>query len=153
MKQGLIKLLLIVATLMTTACAPMLRMSPNQDTVILLPESSKAVTTEHFRRRESQNMWLFAGPSVVPTDYLAQIAPNQAVRNVRFKQEIDYGRYFLTLALATAAGVATALYAPDDLKPYGLLVYFGIGFLTPQQINTDIEGDIAEPPADLGQGR
>lgn len=148
-----VPLLLGGAMVMSTACAPMMRMSPDRDAVILLPENSKAATSEHFHRKESQLMWLFTGPSVMPTDYLAQVAPNKALRNVRVKQELDYFHSFVTLAVAIAAETATMLYAPGDFKSYGPLVYFALATLIPQKINTEIEGDVAEPPSDLGQGR
>ncbi|HEY9854581.1 MAG TPA: hypothetical protein V6D05_02500 [Stenomitos sp.] len=153
MKLGWIRWPLIAATLMTTACAPMLRISPQSDTVILLPEKSKAVTVKHFERRESQLMWLFRGIEVMPTDYLAQAAPNQALANVHYKQELDYLQYGLTLALSTAAGVATAVYAPDEAKSLGLLVYTALALLIPERVTTVVEGDVVEPPSDLGQGR
>ena len=141
--------LMLASLLLTTGCAPSLRLSPKEHAVILLPDSSQTPTEGHFKYSEEAFVWLpqaMAGDYPVVNDVLANAAPDRAVKNVRGKTELNWGWFLLTYGGTLAASVLVVSAAPQPYKSYGALLPLTFLFL-PQAYRIEVEGDFAEIPA------
>lgn len=142
---------MLASLLLTTGCAPSLRLSPKEHAVILLPDSSQTPTEGHFKYSEEAFVWLpqaLAGDYPVANDVLANAAPNRAVKNVRGKTELNWGWFLLTYGGTLAASILFVAAAPQPYKSYGTLLPFAFLFM-PQGYRTEVEGDFAERPVGL----
>lgn len=139
----------IVLIVMVTGCAPMMRLSPREEMLILLPENSTASISGHFQKEERHTYWFhqaFNNELPTPIDTLAHAADNRPIRNVKIASSPDW----LRLSLKIAGGIgawALLTSASPATQPYGPLAYFLVLFAVPDVMHFQVEGDFAEEDA------
>ncbi|GEM_PF-4692497 len=145
---------IVALTLLLTGCAPMMKLSPREETLILLPQNSTASITGHFQKEERHTYWLlqgFSGTLPSPTDILARAAGSRPVRNASISATPDW--LLFALKFIGAIGAGTALAATPGVQPVAPWAYMLIIFGVPEATHYRVEGDFADGPSDLGKGR
>ncbi|MNL11994.1 hypothetical protein D3C87_1328530 [compost metagenome] len=144
----------LALTLLLTACAPTMRLSPKEDSLILLPENSQAKVTGHFKAEERRTYWLHQALSPEqpsPVDLLARTAGNRPIRNVTIASSPDWFRYSLKVAGGLGAWILLAVASPAT-QPLGPVAYFVALFGIPDVIQVQVEGDFVGEGAAVDGG-
>ncbi len=158
------------ASLFLSGCSMKYRMSPKDDTVILLPDNASASVTGHFLQSEGLVHWppsYYWGenPMLWGSDVLGRTAPNRAVKNV--KVGVDMNGFLAYLKSIVSWGGGLGFFFVTGIQPqfggfdfvklatgfvgWGI-VQGALTFLLPDFYSVSVEGDYVESPSDLGKG-
>ena len=139
----------IVLVVMLSGCAPTMRLSPREETLILLSQNSTASISGHFQKEERHTYWFhqaFSSELPTPIDTLARAAGNRPIRNVKITSSPDWLHFTLKIAGGLGAWALLTTASPAT-QPYGPLGYFLVLFAVPDVMQFQVEGDFAEEGA------
>jgi hypothetical protein len=139
-------------SVLLAGCAPVMKLTPREGSLILLPRDSTASITGHFQREERHEYSMLQGlrpegfPS--PMDVLARAAGDRPVRNATVQSSLDWPRFAAKLAAGIGSWVLLHHLSPHT-QPYGPLAYVFVLFAVPDAQQYRVEGDFAEWPHNL----
>jgi hypothetical protein len=169
------KVLLVTAlgaSMALSGCSLKYRMSPNENTVIMVANNASASVKGHFTQSEGLVHWppsYFWGenPVLWGSDVLGRVASNKAVSNVKVSTDLNGFLAYLKSVVAWGGGLGyfyisgiAPLFAGQSFD-FGKFVFAFIGwsvvqgiltFLLPDFYSVSVDGDYVDPPANLGKG-